>query len=188
MAAAVAQGGQHHQDRRLLLLQAGLHVHAVHPQVDDVKVGDRPHPPQVVLCLPARLQPRDRRGRQRRSLAQQSAQGQIEVAQGQAVQVQLRQQPTYFLRPALECRQQPALKPLTQAPHPRALHGDRSVTQAQPPRPPEPVAIPWGHIDGTAPFVPAPAQELIDFFFQHPLQEALHPLPCERLQRLPFGP
>ena len=63
------------------------------------------------------------------------------------------------------------------------------VTQAQPgARLAEPVAIPrGGNRAAPAAFVPAPAQKLIHFFFQHSLQEPLHPLTCERLERRPFG-
>jgi hypothetical protein len=46
---AVAQRGQHDEDRRLVLLEAGLHVHAVHPEVDDLKIRDRAGLPEVVL-------------------------------------------------------------------------------------------------------------------------------------------
>src|SRR5213592_1931392 len=111
---AVAQRGQHDEDRGLVLLEAGLHVHAVHPEVDDVAVLDHPGLPEFVLRLPARLEARDRGRRQRCAVAEQPAQGEIEVALGQPVQVQLRQQPADFLRAPFERRQQPALEAFTQ--------------------------------------------------------------------------
>jgi hypothetical protein len=52
----------------------------------------------------------------------------------------------------------------------------------------EAIAISDRRIDGGPPRVPAAAQELIHFFLQHPLQEALHSLPREGFERLPFGP
>src|SRR5206468_674456 len=79
---AVAQRGQHHEDRGLVLLEPGLDVHAVHPEVDDLEIRYRPRLPELVLGLPARLEASNRRRRERRALTEQPAQGQIEVARG----------------------------------------------------------------------------------------------------------
>jgi len=49
---------------------AGLHIDAVDPEIDDLEVGDGTGPPELVLGLPPRLQPRDRGGRQRRAVPQ----------------------------------------------------------------------------------------------------------------------
>src|SRR5215813_14780621 len=87
----VPQGRQDDEDRGLLLLQPGFHVHAVHPEVDDLEVLERARLPELVLGLPARLEARDRRRRQRGAVAEQPAQGEIEVALGQAMQVELRE-------------------------------------------------------------------------------------------------
>src|SRR6266568_2637509 len=182
---AVAQRGQHDEDRGLVLLEAGLHVHAVHPEVDDVEVLDHPGLPEFVLRLPARLEARDRGRRQRRAVAEQPAQGEIEVALGQPVQVQLRQQPADFLRAPFERRQQPALEAFTQPAHSRAPQGDRAVAQAQPPWLAEAVAVARNGIDTVAPFVPRTPEHAVHLFFPHPLQELLHALPREAFQRLP---
>src|SRR5437867_13094774 len=182
---AVAQRGQHDEDRGLVLLEAGLHVYAVHPEVDDVAVLDRTRLPEFVLRLPARLEARDRGRRQRRAVAEQPAQSEIEVALGQPMQVQLRQQPADFLRAPFERRQQPALEAFTQPAHPRAPKGDRAVAQAQPPWLAEAVAVARNGIDTVAPLVPRPPEHAVHLFFQHPLQELLHALPGEGFQRLP---
>src|SRR6058998_2365663 len=113
------------EHRRLVLLEAGLHIDAVDPEVDDLKVRDGAGPPALVLGLPPGLQPRDRGGRQRRAVPQQPAQRQIEVAEGQAMQVQLRQEPPDLLSVSLERRQQPTLEALGQPAHPRPAHGER---------------------------------------------------------------
>src|SRR5439155_17814880 len=57
--AAVPEAGDDHKDRGLVLLEAGLDVHAVHPEVDRLEVVQPPRPPRLVLRLPARFQPRD---------------------------------------------------------------------------------------------------------------------------------
>src|SRR3989449_8387118 len=108
--------------------------------------------PEFVLRLPTRLEARDRGRRQRRAVAEQPAQGEIEVALGQPVQVQLRQQPADFLRAPFERRQQPALDAFTQPSHPRAPQGDRAVAQAQPPWLAEAVAVARNGLDTVAPF------------------------------------
>jgi hypothetical protein len=117
--------------------------------------------------------------------ADQPAQGEIEVPLGQAVQVQLWQHPADFLGPALEGRQQPALKTLAQPAHPRPAEPDRPIAQAQPPRLAEPIAITGARIDGITPLVPPTAEHAVHLFLQHLLQELLHALPGEGLQRLP---
>jgi hypothetical protein len=119
------------------------------------------------------------------ALAEQSAPGQIEVALGQPVQVQLGQQLAHFVRAALERRQESALKPLAQPTHPRAPQQDRPVGQAQPAGLAEAIAIPGRRVDGGAPLIPPSGEQAVDLFFQHPLQESLHALSGERLPGLP---
>jgi len=82
---------------RLVLLQARLDVDGVRPDVHGLEVVQPPALPGLVLRLPTGLQRRDRRCRQRRPRPQQPPQGQIEVAVGQPVQVQLGQEPAHFL-------------------------------------------------------------------------------------------
>jgi len=101
------------------------------------------------------------------------------------VQVLLRQQAPPFLRAALERRQQPALKPLGQPPHPRPTQHDRPVAQAQPARLAEAVAVAARRIHRPMPLVPSAREQFVDFRFEHPLQELLHALPREGFQRLP---
>ena len=107
---------------------------------------------------------------------------------GQPVQVQPRQQPTGLLGAALERRQQPALEALLEAAHPRAPQRDRPAAHAEPPRLAQAVVMPNRRIDGEPPLVAPAAQELIHFFFQHPLQEALYPLARERFDHLYYPP
>ena len=101
------------------------------------------------------------------------------------MQVQLRQQPADFLGPAFERRQQPALETRAQPAHPRPPERDRPVAQAQAPGLPEAVAIARGRINGVPPLVPPAAEHAIYLFLQHLLQELLHALPGEGLQRFP---
>ena len=51
---AVAQRRQDDEHRGLLLLEPGLHVHAVHPEVDDVERRHGARLPELVLGLPSR--------------------------------------------------------------------------------------------------------------------------------------
>ncbi len=92
LLVAVAEGPDDHQQAGLLLLEAGLHVHAVGPDVHQLAVGEITCVPALVLDLPGGLEPRDRRGREWGARAEQTAQRELEVAKRQAVQVQLRQQ------------------------------------------------------------------------------------------------
>jgi len=103
------------------------------------------------------------------------------------VQVQLRQQAADFLRAPLERRQQPALEALVQPAHPRPAQRDRPVAQAEPSRFPEPVAMARRRVDHRLPLIPSPAEELVHFFLQHLLQQPLHAVARERLQRRPFS-
>jgi hypothetical protein len=100
--APVPQRGDQHEHRRLVLLQPGLDVDPVRPQVHRLEIVQPPASPRVVFGLPAGLQPRHRGGRQRRARAEQPAERQLEVALGQAMQVQLRQEPADFLGAPLE--------------------------------------------------------------------------------------
>src|SRR5262252_7507188 len=181
----VPQRRQDDEDRGLLLLQPGFHVHAVHPEVDGLEVLERARLPKLVLGLPARLAARDRRRRQRGAVAEQPAQGEIEVALGQAMQVELGEKPPDFLGAPLECRQQAALKALAQPSHPRAPQRDRAVAEAKPPRLPEAVAVADRRVDRGTPLIPTTGEQLVDFRFQHLLQELLHAVPRERFERLP---
>jgi hypothetical protein len=181
----VPQRRQDDEDHGLLLLQPGFHVHAVHPEVDDLEVLERARLPELVLGLPARLEARDRRRRQRGAVAEQPAQGEIEVALGQAMQVELGEKPPDFLGAPLECRQQAALEALAQPSHPRAPQRDRAVAEAKPPRLPEAVAVADRRVDRGTPLIPTAGEQLVDFRFQHLLQELLHAVPRERFERLP---
>jgi hypothetical protein len=135
--------------------------------------------------LPPGLEARDRRRRERRTVTEQSAQGEIEVALGQPVQVEFGEQPADFLRASLERRQQLALEALTQAAYPRTPERDRPVAEAQPARFAEAVAVADRGIDRRAPLLPVAGEQPVHFLFQHPLQELLHTVSSERLQRLP---
>ena len=184
----VAESGDHDEHGGFILLQPGLDVDPVRPHVDRLHVVQPPVLPRLVLRLPARLQPRNRRGRQRRGRAQQSAQGQIEVAVGQPVQVQLRQESAHFFGPPLEQRQQSALEPRLQPTDARPADRDRARHRAQPARLAVPVPIPRRGVHPVPTLVSAPAQDLLHFFLQELLQQPLHALPGERLQALPHRP
>src|SRR5439155_26742503 len=117
--------------RRLLPLQAGFHVHAVDPEIDDFELVQRPGRPGFPLALPLLLQSSDRGRRQRRLVAQKTSQSQVEVSLRQSVQVQLRQKLCHFLRLALEQWQHAALEAPFQSALSRAAYGDRSGTQSK---------------------------------------------------------
>ena len=121
-------------------------------------------------------------------VAEQSAQREIEVAQREPVEVQPREQLPHGLRPALEQGQQLALEALGQPADARPPQGDRPHAQAQPARLPIAVAIAGRGIDALTPRVAPAPQHRHDLFFQHPLQQVLHPLPGEGLQALPDRP
>ena len=67
--------------------------------------------------------------------------------------------------------------------------GRRSVIvpllEAKPPRLPEAVAVADRRVDRGTPLIPTTGEQLVDFRFQHLLQELLHAVPRERFERLP---
>ena len=186
--APVAQRRDQHQDRRLVLLQSRLDVDAIGPEVHGLKLVHPAVLPRLVLHLPPGLQPRDRRRRQRRPRPQQPPQGQVEVAVGQPMQVQLGQELADLLGAPLEQRQQLTLEARLQPPHPRPLHRDRPAHQTEPPRLAPPVAVPRRRVHPRPPRIPLPAQDVLDLLLQHLLQPPPDPLPGVRLQRLPPRP
>ena len=101
------------------------------------------------------------------------------------MQVQLGEEPTDFLGAPLERRQQAALEALAHPTDPRAAQRDGAVAEAQPPRLPEAVAIADRRVDRGTPSIPTAGEQLVDFRFQHLLQELLHAVPRERFERLP---
>ena len=161
-----------HQQRRLLLLQTRFQVHAVQPQVHDL-VLDPALLPLAVLRLPAFFRPCHRARRQRRLLAQQPAQRQLEVAARQAMQIQLRQQIPHLLGAPREQRQQSALEPFVQVSQPRPAHRYGPAPHRQPARLPVAVAIAL-HIHAAAWMLGAPQElgHLLDQQLLHPLLDA----------------
>ena len=71
-------------------------------------------------CDQAFFHPRHRARRQRCLISQQPAQGQLEVAARQPVQIQIRQQISHLFGASREQRQQSALEPFVQVSHARA--------------------------------------------------------------------
>ncbi len=185
---AIPQPGEDDEHGGLVLLQAGLDIDPVRPHVHGLEVVQPSALPRLVLRLPARLQPRDRRRRQRRRFAQQPAQGQVEVALGQPMQVQLGQEPADFLGAPLEQRQQPTLESRLDSADAGPAHRDRARHRAQPARLAEPVPISPCGVHAVSACVAGAPQGLLDLLLQQLLQQPLHPLAGERLQALPHGP
>ena len=138
---AIHPGADHDQQRRLAIFNAGLHVKAIGPHVDDF------HRRQILLFpifefeLPFRLQPLDRGSRQRRSISQQSAQRQLEIALGQPVQIQLRKHPAQLFRLPMKHGNDAAFEAFLGVSHARAAHLDRPTHHAEIPPPTMPVPI-----------------------------------------------
>jgi hypothetical protein len=141
--------------------------------------------PGGVLRLPRRLEAHKRARGERRPVAQQAAQRQLEISERQAVQVEVRQQRAHFQRAALEEREQPAHKPVLEVAHARPAHGDRAAHQRELPRPAVPVARAGRRIDRRAPCRLGPAQQLRHFILQELLNESLHVCAREGLERIP---
>src|SRR5262249_22964593 len=127
--APIPQSSHDNQDGCLVLLQTGLDVDAVHPQIDDSQVAQRTLPPFLVFRLPNRLETIDGARRQRRRFSQQATQRQIEIAGREPVQIQLRQQLSDLLALPLEQRQDAALKPLAESTQPGAPHRYGAVAE-----------------------------------------------------------
>jgi len=155
------------------------------PDIYDLQVIEPPLFSGLILQLPVGLQPCQRGGRERRPLTQQSAQGQLAIAQGQAMQVELRQPVTHLPGPSLKQEQDPTDKALAQPQHPRPTHGDRPQTQTQPPGLAITVTQPLGHIDRGPTGRFGPTQQRGDLLFQEYLDEVLNLLPYERFQAVP---
>jgi len=143
--------------------------------------------PHLVLGLPTRLQTRDRHRRQGRPIAEQAAQGQIEVAVRQAVQYNVgKRRPSSSVRRLNSGR----IRLANRSSSPRT-RGWRKVIvpllRLSRPRAAEPVAIARRRVDHRPPLIPSPAEGLVHFFLEHLLQQPLHAVARERLQRRPFG-
>ena len=152
--APIAHRADDHQESGFLLLKTGFDVDPVRPGVDELAVIQSSAAPGVVFDDPLLTQTSDRGRRQRRSLAQQAAQRQLEVVLRQTVQVKLWQQLTCFLGAPGEQRQYRTLKSLFQTPHPRAFHLDRARGQGQSPPLPVPIAVAAGCVQRCLSLVP----------------------------------
>src|SRR5712691_9647963 len=119
--ATIPQASDDHQQAGLLLLQARLDVDSIGPQVDRLEAAQATPAPGIELSDPLASQPLDRARRQRRCLAQETAQRQLKVSLSQAVEVELRKQRGHLVGPATEQRQDLALKALLQATDPRTM-------------------------------------------------------------------
>src|SRR5690606_1138612 len=115
---------------------------------------------------------------------QQSPESELEVAERQAVQVELGQELAHLLRTSLEEREHTTLEPLLQPANPRPPHRDRAVRQGQLPRLPVTVAVHPLRAE-LAPFRPPSAQQPIDLLLEQPLDESLNLGPGEVLQLFP---
>jgi hypothetical protein len=167
---ARARQADHHEHRGLVLFQARLHVDAVSPHVHDL-VLDRALAPRVEFRLPLLRQPRDRRGRERRTVAEQRPQRAVEVPQRQPLEVQGRQQVPDLLALALEERQHAARELLLELAQPRPLHLDGAGGQGELARTAHAVAVPGGLV---AAALVAPATEmLLDLGFEERLHLVL---------------
>src|SRR5208282_5460161 len=124
--APVPQGAHDHQQRGLAILKTRFHIQTIGPGVHYLEIIQPPAAPRRVLQLPLRPQPLDRRRRERRTIAEQSTQRELEISLGEPVEVKLGQKLADFFGPAHEQRQKPTLEALLQAPYPRPLHFDRA--------------------------------------------------------------
>ena len=93
------RGADDNEDALRIVLQTRLQMNAVGPDIDVALGGKVALVPALVLVDPDLLQPRDRRGRQARSiLAEQGGQRFLEVAGRNALQVEDRNQHLQALR------------------------------------------------------------------------------------------
>jgi len=83
----VRPGADDHEQTRVLRFESGTEIDPVGPDVG-VATAERAGSPAFVIGRPVVLEPDDRRGRQRRSLAEQFAEGRLEVARGEALQIE----------------------------------------------------------------------------------------------------
>ena len=131
---ALRRGADDDQDALRLVLQTRLQIDAVGPDVDVALGRQVPLAPALVFVDPDVLQPRDRRGRQARSiLAEQGAERLLEVAGRDALQIEDRDQRIDALRaPGVgrqDCRREADASRIVGAglpvAHARLAHGDR---------------------------------------------------------------
>jgi hypothetical protein len=94
-------------------------------------VGIDVHKRESQIRLPLAAQPLDRRRRQRRALAQQSAHCQLEVVLRESVQVRLRQQRAHLAALPCEQRQHLALEALVQVARARPSGSTQSEGRVQ---------------------------------------------------------
>jgi len=86
------------------------------------------------MRLPGGLKLDERTRAQRRCLAQQPAQRQLEIPERQAVQEQRLQQRAHFVGAPLEEREQPVHEALLHVPRARPEDADRAVSRREAPR------------------------------------------------------
>ncbi len=187
LLTAVAHGADDDQQGSLVLLQSGLDVDAIGPDVNQLAVVQSALLPGLKLFLPLGPQTANGRSRQGGTITQQSPQRQLEVALRQAVQVELGQHLGHRLRAAHEQRQDPALKALFQSPNPRPSHLDRTRHQRQPARLAVSVTRPRVAVHRLPALVARASQNFRHLFLQHPLQQALDRRSGPGFQRLPRG-
>ncbi len=130
---AIRERRERDQHGRLLLLEAGLHVDPVDPEVDDLEPRQALPRPRVKLDVPLLFEPRDRRGRDGRFVTQEASERQVHVPLGQAVEVELRQETVNLTGASHEERKQPALEALVQVARPGAVYGDGAALHREPP-------------------------------------------------------
>jgi hypothetical protein len=92
LLAPIRTRADDHEQARVLGFQAGTEVDAVGPQVGEGAL-DRPVAEGAIVGLPVGLEPQDRRARQSGPFAEEPAEGGLEVARAQALEVQPGEQP-----------------------------------------------------------------------------------------------
>jgi hypothetical protein len=180
LLAPVGGDAEDNEHRSLLLLQPGLEIQAIGEEVD-VALGDRRAAPEAVLVRPRLLEAQDARRGERRRLADQRPEDRLEVARGQALEVQPRQQAGLGARTALVAAHDlraEGLGTLGDVADSRLANLDG--THAGPDRPGGQVAVAVAaELLGT--LVAEPAEELIDLRGERLLEEALGSLTDELL-------
>ena len=177
---AARPGADDDEQRLGAVVEAGLDVQAVGEGIDDLERREIALLPGGVLDLPLRLETGERAGREGRPLPEQAPQRELEVARGQAVEVEFGQHRAEFLALALKERQHPGLEGFVEAAQPRALNGDRAGGQRQAPR----FAVTVTVAAVCAALMPAAPEELGHFRLEQVLEPVLDVGSCERFKGL----
>ncbi|HXH09059.1 MAG TPA: hypothetical protein VNP04_04720 [Alphaproteobacteria bacterium] len=178
--AAIGQRADQDPPRRLAVRQASLPRQAIGPDVHDLPGIEPAGLPGVIVLWPLGLQPLAGGGGQRRALAQQPTERQLDIAERHPMQVHPRPPLPHRRGPPLAQGQDAADDALGQAAPPRAPPRDRAAAQGERAPRAVPVAGPFGGVHGppACPLLP-PSPPRPGIFHQRrdaPREVAPHPL------------